>query len=95
MASPRSTRSKKKPTAPHLVEPQLKYVTDATFKDWHTAISRGFQSEPRPGTLELDRRLSDNKRMFGFKVGRRWVATAVTSSAGSRCPVEPGSPRLR
>ena len=23
----------------------------------------------------MDRRLSDNKRMFGFKVGRRWVAT--------------------
>ena len=75
MASPRSSRSKKKPTAPHLVEPQLKYVTDATFKEWHTAVSRGFQSEPRPGTLEMDRRLSDNKRMFGFKVGRRWVAT--------------------
>ena len=23
----------------------------------------------------MDRKLSDNKRMFGFKVGRRWVAT--------------------
>ena len=50
-----SARSKKKATAPHLVEPQLKYVTDATFKDWHFAISRGFQEAPRPEELELDR----------------------------------------
>ena len=70
-----SARSKKKATAPHLVEPQLKYVTDATFKDWHFAISRGFQEAPRPEELELDRKICDNRRMFGFKVGRRWVAT--------------------
>jgi predicted acetyltransferase len=70
-----SARSKKKVTAPHLVEPQLKYVTDATFKDWYYAISRGFQETPRPETLEMEREICDNKRMFGFKVGRRWVAT--------------------
>jgi predicted acetyltransferase len=75
MASARSARSKKKTTAPHLVEPQLKHVTDATFKDWQSAVSRGFQTAPRPETLDFDREISDNKRMFGFKVGRRWVAT--------------------
>lgn len=68
MPSPRST-------APHLVEPQLKYVTDATFKDFHAAISRGFQEPPRTETLDFDRRVFENSRMFGFKVGRRWVAT--------------------
>jgi predicted acetyltransferase len=74
MAATRSSKTKT-PTAPHLVEPQLKYVTDATFRDFHAAVSRGFQEPPRPQTLELDREVWDNKRMFGFKVGRRWVST--------------------
>lgn len=72
----RSTTTRTKaPTAPHLVEPQLKHMTDSTFKEFHTAISRGFQEPPRPQTLELDREVFQNKRMFGFKVGRRWVST--------------------
>ncbi len=76
MPAARTTSTKKKATtAPHLVEPQLRYITDATFKDFHAAISRGFQEAPRTQTLELDRQVFDNKRMFGFKVGRRWVAT--------------------
>ena len=65
----------KRPSAPHLVEPQLKNVTDATFKEFHAAISRGFQEPPRTETLEFDRAIFENERMFGFKVGRRWVAT--------------------
>jgi predicted acetyltransferase len=64
-----------RPTAPHLVEPELKYVTNATFKEFHGAIARGFQEEPQPELLELDRKDWDFARMFGFKVGRRWVAT--------------------
>lgn len=80
MTSTRSTAKrtaarKKAPTAPHLVEPRLKHMTDATFKEFHTAISRGFQEPPRPQTLELDRAIFQNNRMFGFKVGRRWVST--------------------
>ncbi len=74
MAATRSTK-KKASTAPHLAEPQLKHLTDATFKDFHAAISRGFQEAPRPETLELDREVFENTRMFGFKVGRRWVST--------------------
>jgi predicted acetyltransferase len=74
MATARTTK-KKASTAPHLVEPQLKHLTDATFKEFHTAISRGFQEEPRPQTHELDRQVFENRRMFGFKVGRRWVST--------------------
>ncbi|MET0998583.1 MAG: GNAT family N-acetyltransferase [Marmoricola sp.] len=70
-----STRSKKKATAPHLVEPQLKYVTAPTFTEFHRAISRGFQEPSRPEMLELDRQVFDSSRMFGFKVGRRWVST--------------------
>ena len=62
-------------TAPHLVEPQLKYLTDATFSEFHRAISRGFQEEPHAELKDLDRKIFDKKRMFGFKVGRRWVAT--------------------
>src|SRR4051812_28860737 len=64
-----------KPTAPHLVEPELKYVTPATFKEFHQAIARGFQEEYHEELLELDRREFDRTRMFGFKVGRRWVST--------------------
>jgi predicted acetyltransferase len=74
MATPRSTK-KTSPTAPHLVQPQLKNVSDATFKEFHGAISRGFQEQPREEMVDLDRELFDNKRMFGFKVGRRWVST--------------------
>ena len=61
--------------APHLVEPELKYVTKATFADWHRAIARGFQEEYHEELLEMDRREFELDRMFGFKVGRRWVAT--------------------
>jgi predicted acetyltransferase len=74
MATTRS-RTKKTPSAPHLVEPQLKRVTDATFREFHAAISRGFQEAPRPDTVDLDREVFENERMFGFKVGRRWVST--------------------
>jgi len=70
-----STRPKKKAAAPHLVAPQLKYLTDATFKEFHVAIARGFQEPPRPQLQALDREVFDNERMFGFKVGRRWVST--------------------
>ena len=72
MATQRST---KRSTAPHLVEPELKYVTDATFVEFHKAIARGFQEPYRPEMVHLDRRVFDKKRMFGFKVGRRWVST--------------------
>ena len=65
----------KRTTAPHLVEPQLKYVTDATFLEFHKAIARGFQEPHHPELPHLDRQVFDNKRMFGFKVGRRWVST--------------------
>ena len=37
----------KRSAAPHLVEPQLKHITDATFVEFHKAIARGFQ-EPVP-----------------------------------------------
>ena len=74
MAVKRSTK-KQSSTAPHLVEPQLKYVTDATFTEFHEAIARGFQEQPHVELKELDRQVFENARMFGFKVGRRWVST--------------------
>jgi predicted acetyltransferase len=64
-----------RPTAPHLAEPQLKHVTKATFAEWHQAIARGFQEEYHQELLEMDRRDFQHDRAFGFKVGRRWVAT--------------------
>jgi predicted acetyltransferase len=65
----------KRTTAPHLAEPQLKNVTNATFMEFHKAIARGFQEPHHPDLPHLDRQIFDNKRMFGFKVGRRWVST--------------------
>ena len=62
-------------TAPHLVEPELEYLTDATFEDFHAAIARGFQETHHEELLDLDRGIFDPSRMFGFKVGSRWVAT--------------------
>ncbi len=68
-------RSKQRSTAPHLVQPQLKYMTDATFTEFHKAISRGFQEQGHVELKDMDRKIFDKKRMFGFKVGRRWVST--------------------
>jgi len=62
-------------TAPHLVVPKLKYVTDATFAEFRSAIARGFQEPTRPELLDFDRQFFEYERNFGFKVGRRWVAT--------------------
>jgi predicted acetyltransferase len=76
----------KRSTAPHLVEPQLKYVTDATFVEFHKAISRGFQEQPHAEIKEMDRRIFDTKRMFGFKVGRRWVSTCGDFARGLTVP---------
>ena len=83
-----------RPTAPHLVEPELKYVTPATFKEFHQAIARGFQEEYHEELLELDKREFDRTRMFGFKVGRRWVSTCGDFGDSSPCPaVRPCRPR--
>ena len=65
----------KRTTAPHLVEPELKYITDATFKDFHRAVARGFQEQHHPELFDMDKKIFDKKRMFGFKVGRRWIST--------------------
>ncbi|MBV9831511.1 MAG: GNAT family N-acetyltransferase [Marmoricola sp.] len=70
-----ASRATRRPTAPHLVEPELKHVTKATFDEWHRAIARGFQEEYHEELLELDRKTFELDRMFGFKVGRRWVST--------------------
>ena len=86
-------RPAKRAVAPHLVEPELKYVTDATFAEWHNAISRGFQEAPRPEMRDFDRPFFENKRSFGFKVGRRWVSTCgafsrrMTVPGGADVPV--------
>lgn len=83
----------KRPAAPHLVQPELKYVTDATFAEYHAAVTRGFQEEPHREMLDFDRPLFENERTFGFKVGRRWVATCgaftrrMTVPGGADVPV--------
>lgn len=74
-ATPKPQPATKRSTAPHLVEPVLKYATDATFKEYLAAVARGFQEELHEESYELDRRVFGNDRAFGFKVGRRWVAT--------------------
>lgn len=67
----------RKRTAPHLVEPELEHVTRATFTEYMAAVARGFQEPVREGTEDLDRRVFHHDRTFGFKVGRRWVATCA------------------
>ncbi len=63
------------PPAPHLAHPKLEYVNDATFEDFHRAIARGFQEEYHPELVHFDRKIFDHRRMFGFRVQGRWVAT--------------------
>lgn len=86
--SPKSPRRRpaKKPIAPHLVTPELKYATDATFKEYLAAVARGFQETLHEETYELDRRVFRNDRAFGFKVGRRWVATCGDFPRGLTVP---------
>jgi predicted acetyltransferase len=62
-------------TAPHLVTPALKHTTKATFTEFHQAIARGFQEQWHEELVEFDSQFFDHKRMFGHKVGRRWVST--------------------
>lgn len=79
-------------TAPHLVAPELTHVTDETFDDYLLAIARGFQEKHHPETRDLDRRVFENDRMFGHKVGDRWVSTCgdlarqLTVPGGARVP---------
>lgn len=83
----------KLPKAPHLVEPKLKYVTARTYRDYHAAVSRGFQEEDRPEIVEFDRGLLENDRAFGFADGNRWVSTccafsrSITVPGGADLPV--------
>ncbi len=74
------------PPPPHLTEPRLKPVTEATFRPWLQAISRGFQEEHRPEGEEVDRQVLELDRSFGFKVGRRWVATFGALTRRIRVP---------
>src|ERR1700709_1765537 len=76
----------KRSTAPHLVEPDLKYITDATFAEFHKAISRGFQEQPHAELKDMDRKVFDKLRMFGFKVGRRWGSTCGDFAGGLTVP---------
>ncbi|MCW2866505.1 MAG: family N-acetyltransferase [Marmoricola sp.] len=61
-------------TAPHLVEPELRTVDDASFGAFTRAYARGFEEDHHPETEELDRRVLGG-RSFGFAVGERWVGT--------------------
>lgn len=92
-SKPATSRASKPPTAPHLVEPKLKYVTDRTYKAFHQAVSRGFQEQERDEVAEFDRPIVENDRFFGFTVGNRWVSTCgaftrtMTVPGGADVPV--------
>ena len=73
MTSPGTSRPARS-RAPHLVEPELRAVTEETFTDYARAIARGFEETHHPETDELERRLL-GARSSGFAVDDRWVGT--------------------
>lgn len=75
--SPSSPSSTPGSVAPHLVEPELRQVTPETFVDYCRTFARAFHEEHRTETEELDRRLFDDDRSFGYAVGERWVSTCA------------------
>ena len=60
--------------APHLVEPELRAVTDETFSAHSRAVALGFEETHHAEIEELERRLLVD-RSHGFTVGDRWVGT--------------------
>ena len=71
-------RTAAKPTAPHLVEPQLKHITDATFVDFHKAIARGFHEPHHPELLELPWSEAQERRYRRFAAGVRALDPLVS-----------------
>ncbi|WP_353648086.1 GNAT family N-acetyltransferase [Nakamurella sp. A5-74] len=81
------------PAAPHLLEPKLTRVTARSHRAFHEAIARGFQEPIRPEVTELDKKLAEHDRFFGFTVDGRWIATCgsftrtLTVPGGAAIPV--------
>lgn len=87
------TRKAVTPVAPHLVEPELTYMTSRTYPAFHAAVSRGFQEQDRDEVVEFDRKIMAVDRHYGFTVGKRWVSTfgsferTITVPGGADVPV--------
>lgn len=60
---------------PHLAEPQLVYATAEDSEAYLTAVARGFHSDYAADHWELEAKLIEWDRSFGFTVEGRWIAT--------------------
>ena len=80
-------------TAPrHRPQPVLTDVTEETSQDYLKAVMRGFHGEFREEHWDVDRRLFEVDRCFGFTAGDRWVAscgafTRTMTTPGGSVPI--------
>ena len=65
----------------------LTEATEETSQDFLKAVMRGFHGEFSEHSWDLDRRLFEADRCFGFTAGDRWVATC---GAFTRTMTTPG-----
>ena len=68
-------------------QPVLTDVTDETGQDYLAAVMRGFHDHYTGEHFDVDRRLFEFDRCFGFTAGDRWVATC---GAFTRTMTTPG-----
>ncbi len=73
-------------TPPHLAVPELKYATEDDFTEYFTAVLRGFQEEVPESAWEIDRKVTEWDRSFGFQVDGRWVSTCGAFSRRMTLP---------
>lgn len=74
-------------TPPHVARPRLEYATGADSAAYAEAVTRGFHGEFVPEHAELELRVAEWDRNFGFKVDDHWIATC---GAYSRTLTVPG-----
>ncbi len=72
---------------PHLAEPKLVYATQDASEAYITAVARGFHGDYTADHWELETKVFEWDRTFGFTVEDRWISTC---GAFSRTMTVPG-----
>lgn len=72
--------------APHRGEPVLSTVSADELEDYARAVNLGFHSDFNAEEFEVDKQVVDPARSFGFRVGDRWVATALSHARTMAVP---------
>ena len=61
--------------APHLLQPTLRYASEADPHGFHAAIARGFHADYHPDRGQAWRAVTEWDRCFGFAADGQWIST--------------------